>query len=218
MAAKAALDYVRDGHVVGLGTGSTVKYFLMGLGERIKDGLKVQGVPTSQETATLASQLHIPLLPAEGDWRLDVTIDGADQVDPNLNLIKGGGGALLREKIVASASGQLIIIVDEAKCAPMLGHPWQVPVEVIPFRWPNSAHLLRQFGRDVILRKKYGEIYRTDSGNYILDLDVDQIEDPASLEMQLNLIPGVVENGLFVGRTSMLIVGTSSGIQIKHRQ
>ncbi len=216
-AGEAALQYVPDGALVGLGTGSTVKYFLLALGEKVKAGFRVQGIPTSLETARLATDLNIPVLPYEGDWQLDLAIDGADQVDPHFQLIKGGGGALLREKIVASAARQFIVVVDEAKCVPVLGMPMPVPVEVIPFGWPNTQRQIQALGWASRLREKDNHVFRTDEGNVILDVQIDRIEDPGTVEAQLNGIPGVVENGLFVNRTSMVIVGGTGGIQIKER-
>jgi len=216
-AGEAALQYVPDGALIGLGTGSTVKYFLLALGEKVKAGFRVQGIPTSLETARLANELNIPLLPDEGDWKLDVAIDGADQVDPQFQLIKGGGGALLREKIVASAARQFVVIVDEAKCVPVLGLPMPVPVEIIPFGWPNTQRHLHKLGLTSRLRKTDGHEFRTDGGNLILDVEIDRIENPAMLEAQLNGIPGVVENGLFVNRTSIVIVGGTEGTRIKER-
>ncbi len=135
MAAEAAIEYIRDGMIVGLGTGSTAKHVVLGLGERVRAGLNIRGVPTSRETAELARKNGIPLIETDDAWVIDVGIDGADQVDPQLNLIKGGGGALLHEKIVATAARQLIIIVDHAKRVPVLGHPCPLPVEVVPFGW-----------------------------------------------------------------------------------
>lgn len=216
-AGEAALQYVQDGALIGLGTGSTVKYFVLALGEKIKSGFRVQGIPTSQATARLAQELNIPLLPYEGEWELDLSIDGADQVDSQFQLIKGGGGALLREKIVAAAARQFIVIVDEAKCVPVLGMPMPIPVEVIPFGWPNTQRHILGLGWPSQLRKKNHEVVRTDEGNVILDVEVDHIEDAGAVEAQLNGIPGVVENGLFVNRTSIVIVGGTGGIQIKDR-
>jgi ribose 5-phosphate isomerase A len=216
-AGEAALQYVRDGALIGLGTGSTVKYFLLALGEKVKAGFRVQGIPTSQDTARLAKELNIPLLPYEGDWELDLAVDGADQVDPQFQLIKGGGGALLREKIVAAAARQFIVIVDEAKCVPALGMPMPVPVEVIPFGWPNAQRQIRALGWTSHLRKKNNEVFKTDEGNVILDVEIDRIENAGKVETQLNGIPGVVENGLFVNRTSMVIIGGTQGVHIKER-
>ena len=216
-AGEAALQYVRDGDLVGLGTGSTVKYFLLALGEKVKSGFRVQGIPSSLETARIAHGLHIPLLPYEGEWELDVAVDGADQVDSQLQLIKGGGGALLREKIVASAARQFIVIVDETKCVPILGKTMPLPVEVIPFGWPNAQRQIRALGWSSHLRQKNSHVYKTDEGNFILDVEVGQIENAATLESQLNSIPGVVENGLFVNRTSRLIIGGTEGVEIRER-
>ncbi len=215
-AGEAALDFIQDGALVGLGTGSTVKYFLLALGERVKAGLRVHGVPTSRETAKLARQLQIPLLPEQEEWTLDVAVDGADQVDPQFHLIKGGGGALLREKIVAAAARTFVVLVDPTKCVPVLGKPMPVPVEVNPFGWPQSAKQLEALGGVPTLRKKQGTVFETDGGHYILDFLVDSIPDPTQLEARLNRIPGVVENGLFVNRTSTLIIGSPDGVQIKH--
>ncbi len=216
-AGEAALQYVPEGALVGLGSGSTVKYFLLALGKKVKSGFRVQGIPTSQETARLANDLNIPLLPNEGDWKLDLAVDGADQVDPQFQLIKGGGGALLREKIVASAARQFIVIVDEAKWVPVLGMPMPIPVEVIPFGWPNTQRHIQALGWSSRLRKKNNEVFKTDEGNVILDVEVDRIDNPTILEAQLNGIPGVVENGLFVNRTSIVILGSTDGIHIKER-
>jgi ribose 5-phosphate isomerase A len=213
-AAEAAVEYVKEGHVVGLGTGSTAKYAVLALAERVKAGLRITAVPTSQETAALAKRSGIPLLETD-DWALDVAIDGADQVDPNLNLVKGGGGALLKEKIVAAAAKQFIVIVDESKRVPVLGGSFPLPIEVLPFGWGCTARQIEKLGGKVKIREKDGRRFRTEAGHYILDLSIDRIEDPVGLEGQLNLIPGVVETGLFVNRTNILIVGSPEGIQIQ---
>ncbi|MBI4400108.1 MAG: ribose-5-phosphate isomerase RpiA [Nitrospirae bacterium] len=215
MAAEESVKFVRDGDVVGLGTGSTAKYMVIALGERVRQGLSIKGVPTSQESADLAHKHCIPLLNNDGAWAIDVAIDGADQVDPQLNLIKGGGGALLREKIVAAAARQLIIIVDESKRVPVLGHPMPLPVEVATFGWKSTACQIEQLGVKAVIREHGGQRYKTEAGNYILDLQIDRITDPAGLEARLNVIPGVVETGLFVGRTHVLIVGTPRGVEIQ---
>jgi len=215
MAALAATDYLRDGHIVGLGTGSTARHVIELLGERVSAGLSIKGVPTSEETADLARRAGIPLLPYNEVWSIDVAIDGADQVDPQLNLIKGGGGALLREKIVAAAARQLIIVVDHTKLVPVLGNSFPLPVEVIPFGWPNTAHRIEALGGKAVIREHRGRIFTTESGHYILDLHMGHINDPAALEIQLNRIPGVVENGLFVGQTDLLIVGTPRGVEVQ---
>ena len=213
-AAIKSVDYVRDGMVVGLGTGSTAKHMIVALGERVKKGLRIKGVPTSKETADLARKHGIELIEAEDQWSIDVTIDGADQVDPQLNLIKGGGGALLKEKVVAAAARQLIIVVDHTKCVPVLGDSFPLPVEVVPFGWGSTARQIQELGFTSVLRKKDGAIFRTEAGHYILDVQIARIDKPAELELQLNTLPGVVETGLFVGRTSLLIVGAPDGVRI----
>ncbi len=214
-AARKAVDYVRDGMVVGLGTGSTAKHVIVALGERIKQGLRIKGVPTSQETAKLARKAKIPLLPDGSVLPIDVAIDGADQVNPQLSLIKGGGGALLKEKIVAAAARQFIVVVDHTKRVPVLGGSFPLPVEVIPFGWRNTVQHIDALGGKAELRKKSGKIFVTEAGHYILDVHLAGISEPATLERTLNLIPGVVENGLFVGRTSLLIVGTPHGVEVQ---
>jgi ribose 5-phosphate isomerase A len=201
--------------VVGLGTGSTARYVVLALGERVKAGLTIRGVPTSRDTAELARQAGIPLLETEDSWAIDVDIDGADQVDPLLNLIKGGGGALLKEKIVAMAARQVIIVVDHTKLVPALGNSFPLPVEVVPFGWGSTARQMDALGMKPVLRERNGRIFRTEAGHYILDLHLGRIENPAELETRLNLIPGVVETGLFVGRTDILMVGTPQGVEVR---
>lgn len=218
LAAEAALHYVKDGFVVGLGTGSTVRHLLAALEQRVRAGLKITGVPTSEETADLARKAGIPLLSDDDLWPIDVAIDGADQVDPQLNLIKGGGGALLREKIVAAHARQVIIMVDESKRVPVLGKTFALPIEVLPFGWSNTAQAIEQLGGKAVRRERNGHAFRTASGHFIVDLHMPRIEDPAELEARLNRIPGVIECGLFIGRTDVLIVGTSSGVEVQTRQ
>jgi ribose 5-phosphate isomerase A len=218
LAAEAALDYVKDGYVVGLGTGSTIRYLLAALEQRVRTGLKITGVPTSEETAELARKAGIPLLSDDDLWPIDVAIDGADQVDPQLNLIKGGGGALLREKIVAANARQMIITVDETKRVSVLGGAFPLPIEVLPFGWRNTAREIEQLGGKTVRRERNRHVFRTASGHYILDLHIARIEDPADLEVRLNRIPGVIECGLFVGRTDVLIVAASNGVEVHARQ
>ena len=217
-AAERALEFIPDNSVVGLGTGSTIRFLLEGLAHRIKAGLRIRGVPTSKATATLATQLGIPICQDEDHWNIDVAVDGADQVDPAFNLIKGGGGALLREKIVAKAARRFIVIVDAGKRVPVLGSSFALPVEVVPFGWPNTAGYLSQLGFQVTLRKKNGSVFVTDNANYILDLASKEIPNPTELEGQLNRIPGVVENGIFTGMTSTLIVGKDQGTEVFHSE
>ena len=218
LAAEAALDYVKDGYVVGLGTGSTMRYLLAALEQRVRAGLKITGVPTSDETAELARKAGVPLLSDDDLWPIDVAIDGADQVDPQLNLIKGGGGALLREKIVAANARQMVITVDETKRVSVLGGAFPLPIEVLPFGWRNTAREIEQLGGKTVRRERNSHVFRTASGHYILDLHIARIADPADLEVRLNRIPGVIECGLFVGRTDVLIVAASNGVEVHTRQ
>jgi ribose 5-phosphate isomerase A len=218
LAAESALDYVKDGYVVGLGTGSTIRYLLAALERRVRAGLKITGVPTSEETAELARKAGIPLLSDDDLWPIDVAVDGADQVDPQLNLIKGGGGALLREKIVAANARQMIITVDETKRVSVLGGAFPLPIEVLPFGWRNTAREIEQLGGKTVRRELNRHVFRTASGHYILDLHIARIEDPADLEVRLNRIPGVIECGLFVGRTDVLIVAAPNGVKVHTRQ
>jgi ribose 5-phosphate isomerase A len=216
-AALRAIEFVREGMVVGLGTGSTAKHMIMALGDKVRTGMNVRGVPTSQETAALARQAGIPLIDAENRWEIDVAIDGADQVDPHFNLIKGGGGALLKEKIVAASAKQFIVMVDPTKQVPVLGGSFPLPIEVIPFGWGSTAREIEALtGSRVVLRERNGVPFKTEAGNMIVDAHIDRINRPGELETTLNLIPGVVETGLFVGRTNVLIIGTPQGVQTLH--
>ena len=219
LAARAAIEYVKDGHVVGLGTGSTARYVVLALGERVKTGLRIKGVPTSRETAELARQQGIPLIDQDNAWVIDVAIDGADQVDPGFNLIKGGGGALLKEKIVAASAKQFIVLVDHTKRVPVLGGSFPLPIEVIPFGWGSTAREIAALTKSrVVLRERNGTPFKTEAGNMIVDVHIDRIDQPGDLEIALNKIPGIVETGLFVNRTDVLIVGTPEGVQTLHVQ
>ncbi len=216
-AALKALDFVRDGMVVGLGTGSTAKHLVIALGEKVRAGIKLRAVPTSKETAILAAQSGITLIDSDNRWEIDVAIDGADQVDPGLNLIKGGGGALLKEKIVAASAKQFIVLVDYTKRVPVLGGAFPLPIEVIPFGWGSTAREIERLtGSRVVLRERNGSPFKTEAGNVIVDVHLARIDNPRDLETALNQIPGVVENGLFVGRTNVLIVGTPQGVETHH--
>jgi ribose 5-phosphate isomerase A len=213
-AALAAVDYVKDGMVVGLGTGSTAKHLVLALGEKIQTGLKIRGVCTSQETASLAASFGITLLDREPRWKIDVAFDGADQVDPSFNLIKGGGGALLKEKIVAASAKLFVVLVDHTKRVPVLGGAFPLPVEVVPFGWGSTARQIEVLTESrVVLRERSGAPFRTESGNLIVDVHIRAIDQPQELEIALNYIPGVVETGLFVDRTDVLIVGTPHGTE-----
>jgi ribose 5-phosphate isomerase A len=212
MAAEAAVELIRDGQVVGLGTGSTFRHVMMKLAERVRDGLRIRGVPTSLETARLAMEAGIPLLADDAEWAVDLALDGADQVDPQLNLIKGGGGALLKEKIVAGAAARFVVIVDETKRVPLLGGKFPLPVEVVQFGWRTTAKQLEGFGCRVTPRMKDGTHFVTEAAHYILDLWFPKIEAPGALEIELEKVPGVVCTGLFVGRTDLALVATRQGI------
>jgi ribose 5-phosphate isomerase A len=212
MAADAAVEYVKDGHIVGLGTGSTFRYVVAKLAERIKKGLRIRGVATSLETARLAKEAGIPLLADDVEWVVDLALDGADQVDPRLNLIKGGGGALLKEKIVAAAATRFVVVVDETKRVPVLGGSIPLPVEVVPFGWRTLAKRLERFDCRVAPRMKDGALFVTEAGHYILDLWFPKIDDPARLEAELEKTPGVICTGLFVGRADLAVVATQQGI------
>ena len=217
LAAKAAVEYVKDGQVVGLGTGSTASYVVLALGERVKAGLTIKGVPTSRETAELARQHGIPLIDQDNAWVIDVAIDGADQVDPAFNLIKGGGGALLKEKIVVASAQLFIVVVDHTKQVPVLGGSFPLPIELVPFGWGSTARAIEALTKSLVrLRKRNGAPFKTEAGNLIVDVHLAGIDNPQDLETALNQIPGVVETGLFVDRTDVLIVGTPRGVETHH--
>lgn len=212
-AARASLQYVREGQVVGLGTGSTATIAIRLLGEQVRTGLKILGIPTSKASHDLAMQLGIPLTTFEETQQIDVTIDGADEFDPALNLIKGGGGALLREKIVASATRLQIIVTDSSKQVPVLGK-FPLPVEVIKFAGPLVAKEIAKLGARVVRRQDpSGTPYLTDEENHILDCHFGQIPDPAALGCVLSKIPGVVEHGLFVGMASVVLMAKAGKVE-----
>jgi len=214
-AAEAAVTQVKDGMIVGLGTGSTAAYAVEALGKRVRAGLRIQGIPTSEHTAKQASTVGITLTTLAEQTHVDITIDGADEVElGTLNLIKGHGGALLREKIVASASTRLVIIVDESKLVDRLGSHFAVPVEVVPFGWQTVAKKLEALGARVSLRTTDGfSTFVTDSEHYILDCNFGPIAAPAALNDELNRIVGLVEHGLFLEMTSEVFVGGPGGVR-----
>ncbi|WP_242261117.1 ribose 5-phosphate isomerase A [Bacillus cereus group sp. BfR-BA-01453] len=213
IAGEYAANFVKDGMKVGLGTGSTAYWTIQKLGQRVKEGLSIQAVPTSKETEALAQQLNIPLISLNDVQSLDLTIDGADEIDSNLQLIKGGGGALLREKIVASSSKELIIIVDESKVVTRLG-TFPLPIEIIPFAWKQTESKIQSLGCQTTLRLKNNETFITDNNNMIIDcIFPNHIATPSDLHKRLKMITGVVETGLFVNMTSKAIIGTKNGIQ-----
>ena len=207
---EKATEYIEDGMIIGLGTGSTAYYAIKKVGELVRNGLKIKAVPTSKETAELAAEEGIELVELADVEALDLTIDGADEVDKNFNLIKGGGGALLREKIVASATEKLIIVVDESKLVEFLG-AFPLPIEITPFSWQYTKRMVEKFSCSSEIRKEDGKIYQTDNGNYILDCDFAKIEDPIKLTVELNKLPGVVENGIFAEMAEIVVVGYNDG-------
>src|SRR5262245_1302409 len=222
-AAARALEEVRDGMQLGLGTGSTAKHFVELLGERVRAGLKVIGVPTSETTRADAERCGVPLTTLDQIDRLDLTVDGADEIDPALNLIKGGGGALLREKIVAAASVRMVVIADESKWVDALGR-FPLPIEVVPFglaatqRAVEAAAAAHGAPGPARLRKdKAGHAFVTDGGHWILDAAPGRIADPTALAARLCAIPGVVEHGLFIGLAQAVILAGPSGIRVVER-
>lgn len=206
-AARHAIEYVKDGMIVGLGTGSTSTWAVRLLGEKVASGLKIRGVPTSEATAALAREVGIPLVEFDAIWGIDLALDGADEVDPGLNLVKGGGGALLREKIVAGASREFIVLVDPAKLVPRLCEKFLLPVEVTPFAWQQTARHLAAVGAQPKQRLAGGNRpFVTDNGNLILDVHNLSIVDPVALEREINQIPGVVSVGLFARRPADVVI------------
>lgn len=210
IAAEHAVTYIKDGMVVGLGTGSTAYWAIRKIGERVKEGLLVRAVATSRQSEQLAQELGIPLVAFEEIDGIDITIDGADEVDGELNLIKGGGGALLREKIVAASSRKLIIIADESKLVNRLG-TFPLPVEVTVFGSSLTMNKLAKFGCPLKLRTVNDQPFVTDNGNYIIDCQFGAIEQPQQLHDEINGIPGVVINGLFIHMADRVIIGQNDG-------
>lgn len=221
-AAAHALDYVRPGMRLGLGSGSTARHLVDLLGERVRTGLKVVGVPTSEDTRRQAEGLGIPLATLDDTPELDLTIDGADEIGPDLSLIKGGGGALLREKIVASASASMIVIADDSKWVPVLGR-FPLPIEVVPFglaatrRAVEAAVAAASAPGPTRLREKNGHAFVTDGGHLILDAALERIVDPTVLARRLADIPGVVEHGLFIGLAQIAIIAGPDGVRTVKR-
>ncbi len=205
-AGEQAASLVESNMIVGLGTGSTAFWAIKRLGERVAEGLQIEAVATSEESENLARQWNIPILPFADVKSIDIDIDGADEIDPNFNLIKGGGGALLREKIIAVKSKKMVIVADESKSVTTLGR-FPLPVEVVPFAIEWTIQRLKSLCKKVVLRQKEEKPYITDNGNYILDCDFFPINHPQSLSQELNNIPGVVENGLFVNLCTQVIIG-----------
>jgi len=215
-AAEYALRYVKSGMTVGLGTGSTAIFFIRKIGELLRTGeLKnIVGFATSKGSSEAAIALNIPMLPDDLPKNIDVTVDGADEVDPELNLVKGGGGALLREKLVAQATAREIIVVDESKLSPRLGTKHVLPIEVLPFGWRSQARFLESLGGKYVVRQTAdGREYHTDQGNLILDCDFGPIADVVKLARQLETRAGIVEHGLFLGLTHLVIIAGANGVR-----
>ena len=213
-AARKSLEYIKDGMVVGLGTGSTATYAIQYLGQMVREGLKIRGIPTSRASEALARSLNIPLISFADSAFTDVTIDGADEVGPGLALIKGGGGALLHEKIVAAASRLLVIVADEHKVVERLGR-FPLPIEVIPFAAAPVKVELEAMGAHPVLRTIHdGAPYLTDEGNFIFDCHYGQIDDPVALAHTIKGMTGVVEHGLFLGLAAVAIVAGPQGARV----
>ncbi len=212
-AGRAAAQLVRDGDIVGLGTGSTAYFAVVALGERVKAGLKILGIPTSSQTAELARTVGIPLTTLDAHPENDITIDGADEIAPDLSLIKGGGGALLREKVIASASKKMVVIADSSKVVAVLGK-FPLPVEIIPFARTVVEKKIAALGASTKMRTTAdGKAFMTDNGNQILDCSFGKIDSPAALAAQLSNIPGVVEHGLFIGLAQVALVGRNGKVE-----
>ncbi len=213
LAGRAAAELVRDGDVVGLGTGSTAYFAVVALGERVKAGLKIVGIPTSEATAELARKVGIPLATLEEHPEIDIDIDGADEIDPQLRLIKGGGGALLREKVIAAASKKMVVIADSSKSVPVLGK-FPLPVEIVPFARAVVQKKIAGLGATAKLRlKPDGQPHVTDNGNQILDCSFGKISDPPALAKELSNTPGIVEDGLFIGLATVALIGYGESVR-----
>ena len=212
-AGERAVEFVKDGMTIGMGTGSTVYWTIRRLGELVQEGLKIRIVPTSKQTENLAIEQHISLVTFADVRELDLTIDGADEINPELDLIKGGGGALLREKLVATASKQLIVVADQSKVVSRLGTV-PLPVEVVPFGWETTIRRIENLKLSATLRIREGKVFITDNGNYILDCHCGKIENPVNLHHQLKLLTGVVETGLFTRMASIAVIASADGVRI----
>jgi ribose 5-phosphate isomerase A len=213
LAGEKAVDYIKDGMTLGLGSGSTVYWTLKRLGDLVKEGMDIKGVPSSLRTEGWAREFGVPLTDFSNVKQLDLAIDGADEVDQQFNLVKGGGGSLVREKIVNAASDKLIIVVDESKLVTALGK-FALPVEVVPFGWEVTAARISELGCEPILRKRGNQVFVSNNGNYILDCPFDVIKNASELHAVIKKLVGVVETGLFIDMTEIVIVGTDDGVTI----
>jgi ribose 5-phosphate isomerase A len=212
---ERALELVANDSVIGLGSGRAARAFVEALGERLRAGrLHVRGVPTSEETASLAREVGVPLVTLADGGALDLTVDGADEVDPNLDLIKGYGRALVREKIVAASSRRLVILVGKEKLVPRLGTRGRLPVEIVPFALPLCETRLRELGCKPTLWKESTRVPTTDNGNYILDCAIEPMANAAQFENDIRAIPGVVGTGLFLGMADVVLVGDGETLRL----
>lgn len=216
-AAEQALAYVEDGAVIGLGSGRASTAFVHALAERVKRGLRIRGVPTSQATADLAAELGIPLATLDEAPSLDVAFDGADEVDPSLDLIKGYGGALVREKIVAASAKRFVVLVGSEKLVPVLGARGILPIEVVPFGEALCRRKLAELGLHPKVRMTKDRPYLTDNGNHILDCGLSPISDPAGLEQSMLSIPGVLGTGLFIRMADLVVIEDNGRVDIKEK-
>jgi ribose 5-phosphate isomerase A len=217
LAGEKAVEFIKDGMVVGLGTGSTVYYTILKLSEEIKSGLNIKAVSTSNSTTQLAENLGITIVPLNEVDYVDLTIDGADEVDSSMNGIKGGGGALLYEKLVALSSKKVIWVVDESKIVNTLGK-YPLPIEVIPFAHHHIFKKLEDLNMNPVIRKINNEIYNTDGNHYIIDLFLEKIEKPFELENQLRLISGIIDTGLFLNVADFIIIEGKDGVRVINRK
>jgi ribose 5-phosphate isomerase A len=216
--AERALEMIADRSVVGLGTGHAAAAFIVALGERVRAGLHIRGIPTSYESAGLAGQAGIPLTSFEEVDAIDVAVDGADEVDPQCNLIKGCGGALVREKIVASASRRLVILVGPEKLVPVLGSRGKLPIEVVPFGLALCRRRLLAMGLTSEPRLHEGQLFLSDNGNYVLDCQVAPLDRPADLEQAVRAIPGILGTGLFLGMAHTVLIERDESVEVRHRR
>ncbi|GEL77697.1 ribose-5-phosphate isomerase A [Tenuibacillus multivorans] len=213
---EKAVEDIQDGMTIGLGSGSTVYWMLKRLGEKVQEGIKVSGVPSSVRTENWAKEFGVPLTDFSEVNRLDLAIDGADEIDPNFNLIKGGGGSLLREKIVNQAADRFVVVADESKLVEELG-AFPLPIEVVQFGWELTAKHLESLGCNPELRKKDGDVFVTNNQNYILDCQFNSITEPEKLHEEIKSLVGVVETGLFFNMTNQVLIGEEQGVKVLSR-
>lgn len=216
-AAERALEFIHEGMIVGVGSGHAAEMFLRLLADRVARGLRVQGVTTSRRTTELAAAVGVSVISLEVAGTVDVMIDGADEVDAQLDLIKGYGGALLREKIVAASSARRVIVIDESKLVPRLGSRGRLPVEIVPFGLPLCRRLLTELGCPPTIRTTANGNFVTDGGNYILDCAVSEILNPSWLDNQIRGIPGVVTSGLFIGMADVVLIQAGDSVETRRR-